>query len=344
MIERNVLLVLGNGISIDLVNKIGKTGQINLTNLFANGDKVPWPQNDEPGFLSQHRCPCLWEIGARPNMDQRKANKIIEDIITCANVSASSENPSINNESSNIYIRAYHELVMYLKYLFIYYNTQITDADLRKMIENKWGWSALLNNLKANTSIKKVTIITYNYDILIERIMHELKIPYQVVGFDTDLQKFQLIKPHGSISFRSKRLSEKSYFKIKYNRDSLGGSIDDLQVDEDVDWNKISTTNTMIPPAGESDRYKSMWSNALQMKSIAAAKELQDEDIVIFGGLSYCNVDRREIDKLITSLDSDVNVKVVNPNVESTFGAVLSSVFDHYVHYTCSDILGGLYK
>ncbi len=337
------MLVLGNGVSIDLVDKLGKYPAIDLKNLFTNGDKVLWPKNDEPGFLSQQHCPSLWELGARPNMSNDKSVKLIEDIITCANVSASSEQPTINTESSNVYIRAYHELVLYLKYLFIYYNFQITDDDITEIISKNWGWSELLKNLNQNKDIQSVTIITYNYDILIERIMHSLSIEYQVIGFDNNEKRFKLIKPHGSISFRSERLSDKSLFQIKYNRDSLGGSIEELMVDENVDWNKISLINTMIPPSGESDRYRSMWSSSLRDQSISAAKGLHEEDIVVFGGLSYCSVDRREIDRLITSLDLGVNIKVINPNTESTFGAVLSSVFDHYIHYTGSDILGGLF-
>ena len=121
-IEKDIMIILGNGISIDLVNKLEMVDKINLSNLFSNGDKVRWPGNNEPGFLSQQWCPALWELGARPGISNGKTSKIIEDVITCANVSASSEHPSIDGESSNIYIKAYHELVLYLRYLFIFYN------------------------------------------------------------------------------------------------------------------------------------------------------------------------------------------------------------------------------
>lgn len=336
-------MVLGNGVSIDIIGHINKKDKINLSNLFANGDKVPWPQNNEPGFLSQFRCPALWELGARPDMEVVKAGRIIEDVITCANVSASSENPSIDGESSNIYIRAYHELVMYLKYLFIYYNSEISDEDILMLINNQWGWSELFLHLNVNKDIRSVTIITYNYDILVERVLKSLKIEYQMIGFDDVEKKFRLIKPHGSISFRSKKKYDKQTFSIKYNRDSLGGAIDSLVVDDNVDFDKISNINTMIPPAGESDRYRLSWSSKLREYSKEYAEKLSEEDEVIFGGLSYCNVDRREIDQIVTALNVNVNVKVVNPNSDNTFGAVLSSVFRQYIHYTKSEILGGLF-
>lgn len=344
IIKKDVLIVLGNGFSIDLVKYISKESNINLSNLFRNGDKVPWPANDEPGFLSQYHCPELWKLGARPNIDSAKAVKLIDDIITCANVSASSEHPSINTESDNVYIRAYHELVMYLKYLFIFYNKEISEDDLSDAIKNVWGWSQLFSNMNSNSDVLSVTIVTYNYDILLERILSLLGIEYQMVGFDEKEYKFRIIKPHGSISFRSKKEYDKESFSIKYNRDSLGGSIGDLIVDKNVDFDKISNINTMVPPSGESGRYKLMWSNVLRTKVIEYVKELKEDDDVIFGGLSYCNVDRAEIDTIITSLNSDVNIKIVNPDTNNTFGAVISSVFNNYIHYIESNILGGLYK
>ena len=307
-----------------------------------NGDKVLWPGNNEPGFLSQQRCPSLWELGARLGINKEKSCKIIDDIITCANVSASSEYPSIDGDTTNVYIKAYHELVLYLRYLFIYYNNEISEDDLCQVISNKWGWSELFKNLNNNSKIKSVTIITYNYDILLERILKALGINYQMIGFDDNGYKFRLLKPHGSISFRTEKLSDKQTFGIKYNRDSIGGELNDLIIDEDVNFEKISKLNTMIPPSGESDRYKMSWSSVLREKSKEYAKKIMEDDEVIIGGLSYCSVDRREVDRIITSLNVNANIKIVNPDSENTLGAVISSVFPNYIHYTKSDILGGL--
>lgn len=39
-IEKDIMIILGNGISIDLVNKLEMVDKINLSNLFSNGDKV----------------------------------------------------------------------------------------------------------------------------------------------------------------------------------------------------------------------------------------------------------------------------------------------------------------
>jgi sensor histidine kinase YesM len=113
-------------------------------------------------------------------------------------------------------------------------------------------------------------------------------------------------------------------------------------VDDEVSFDKISRINTMIPPAGESHRYKYIWSKKLRDSAIEYVKECNEDDLVIFGGLSYCNVDRMEIDNLLANLNQNVNVYVVNPDINNVFGAVISSVFGKYVHYTSSESLGGI--
>lgn len=314
-------------------------------NLFANGDKVPWPANNEPGFLSCQRCPALWQLGARPNINNSEASKIIEDVITCANVNAFSKENSTRFELSNTYLRAYHELVLYLKYLFIYYNNILNDDILSLDKVQKWGWGNLFQKLNWNSNITSVSIVTYNYDILLERVLKKLNIEYSMMGFcKSDLKKFKIIKPHGSISFRSAKEYDKESFSIKYNRDGLGGKIEDLVVDESLDLGVMSNINTMIPPAGEAERYQLVWSNVLKNCAIEAAEKLREDDEVIFGGVSYCNVDRREIDEELINIDIGVKIKVVNPDTKNTFGAVISSLFGEYIHYIDSKSLGGLYN
>jgi hypothetical protein len=165
-----------------------------------------------------------------------------------------------------------------------------------------------------------------------------------MAGFDENKYKFRIIKPHGSISFRSTKKYDKETFAIKYNRDGLGGKLSDLTIDENPDFDIISNINTMIPPAGESGRYQLVWSKALIDETLELAKQLKEDDEVIFGGLSYCSVDRQEIDNILIELNSDVKVKIVNPDTQNTFGAVLSCLFNEYIMYTDSTILEGLYN
>lgn len=75
--QKNVLIILGNGFSIDLMKSIGKADEINLGNLFACGADVPWPETNTSSFLSFQNCPNLWTLGARPYLDKDKALNII---------------------------------------------------------------------------------------------------------------------------------------------------------------------------------------------------------------------------------------------------------------------------
>ena len=100
----------------------------------------------------------------------------------------------------------------------------------------------------------------------------------------------------------------------------------------------------MIPPSGESQRYKLTWSRSLRQSVMEIIENSHEEDDVFFGGLSYCGVDRRELDDILTKLNKGVNVYIVNPDSNNTFGAVITSLFDNFIHYTSSDIIGGIYN
>jgi hypothetical protein len=166
---KDLFIILGNGFSIDFLNhlkvkdNLQQAGEISLSNLFENGELVPWPGDDSPGFLSYKHCPNLWTLGARPNLDATKTINLIENIITCAN--------TLNKQSrdvDSIYIRAYKELVTYLKALFIYYNKKINVPNIDL---SDWGWCKYLVNATKNPEIEKIHIVTLNYDVWLERIL-----------------------------------------------------------------------------------------------------------------------------------------------------------------------------
>ena len=91
------------------------TDNISLSpkNLFRNGDKVEWPDgSNEKGFLSYKRCKNLWNLGARPSMNDNEAQELVEEIISCANTIPKN---MLDDKSENIYVNAYFELVAYIK-------------------------------------------------------------------------------------------------------------------------------------------------------------------------------------------------------------------------------------
>ncbi len=340
---KNYFILLGNGFTIDFISFLKKSNSIDVGNLFSYGDCVPWPADNEPGFLSYKRCPNLWHLGARPNMSKDASIALIEDIISCANTASSAGNRHLDSK----YIQAYQELQAYLKYLFIFYNKKITDHEISNSIED-WGWCKLFNKLNTSPDCGSVTIVTLNYDIWLERILISQDINFNISGFTDGVYnpersyKFNIIKPHGSISFSYRApIDPSSYIITSTQRDLTNGTLTDYYINYSQ-LDNIYMFNAMIPPAGDSLRINTSWAYELRKIAIEEAKKLTYADEFIMCGISYWHVDRAEIDELLININADINVKTVNPSTPSVLNAVLTSLFNRHIGYNNSDILGVL--
>lgn len=335
------LIILGNGFSIDFISHIKKEfyndekiQSINLTNLFSNGDKVscPW-DNTEKGFLSFEHTPNLWTLGARPDVSNEKANSIVLDIVTSTNAflrykDENPENSKLNDiDNGKIYLRAYCELKEYIKSLMLYYDSLITNTKIKTFIskKKKWGWKSILESIDRPNL--QTYIITYNYDLWLERILKVMNIEYDLLK-DTG-KKINILKPHGSINFINKKETS-SFYEIVYN-------LNDSTEYKDIVIGKSSEKKSIIiPPAGESVK-GGVWAEDIRKKSFEFAKSIKKEDNIIICGLSYWNVDRYEIDKLLCSVDSDCQISFINPYPPSEFNATLMSIFNRYKVFKTSD-------
>ena len=323
------VIMIGNGFSIDIIDKLGKSEEINLINLFSHGADVPWPSSLEKGFLSYKRCKSLWTLGARTTSSNEECINLIEDIITCINVYnfAKQKKASQFSNDDNIYIKAYGELTTYLRYLFIYYNNKISDNELKKL---NHPIIDLIN--KSISEDEEVVIVNYNYDILLERLLDVNKIQYSVVGFDTTPEKVKLIKPHGSISF-SFNIKVNGPFSIRHSEvDSISQNIDSFELKYNLE-NDYPIVNAIIPPAGDSNRSELGWLKVLKENTTELMNKVTSNDSLIIIGISYWHVDRAEIDSILTKLDPKMNVISVNPKPTTCYDAVLTSLFDNYVHF-----------
>ena len=333
MSKKNYYILLGNGFTIDLIKylseKKNKAIDVNVANLFANGELVPWPGNDKPGFLSYRYCPNLWTLGARPNMSNEDAINLIEDIITCANILHKN-----NKKSENIYIKAYKELVTYLQALFVYYNKQI---NINTEDISEWSWYQFLNKIYNSEEVDKIHIITFNYDIWLERIFKKHNIDFSVSNIDEEANNKKIIiyKPHGSISFSHKVKREKEAFDIRYDSDSNDGEIIDFKINYEND--SLNLINAIIPPAGDSSRLDFKWAKEIRDKAKLIASELTKEDELLICGLSYWHVDRLEIDSLLTNINPNIEeIKVINPFTPKVFNAIITTLFDKVIFYSNS--------
>jgi len=338
---KKLVLILGNGLTMDLLSNLDeKKNNIDLSNLFSKGDTVVWPDgNHERGFLSYKYCPSLWNLGARPNMERVAATELIEDIITCANMISSA---NAMPQEDNIYLSAYYELVAYLKHLFIQYNNQVGDRDLLSTNLEKWGWLKLIQNAYSSPEYEKIIIITYNYDIFLERLLKLKYIPFSVGGFEENTQKIILLKPHGSISFAHNQIGESSTFAIRKSTDMYEASLSDFSVKySDLDKNYL--VNALIPPAGDSSRLTYKWANELRTLVDSLISEISEDDKCVISGLSYWHVDRKEIDSLLAKISAkNVDTYMVNPHPPKALSAVLTCVLPKHITYSSSEWIGGL--
>jgi len=328
---KNIYVILGNGFTLDFLNSIEKLDDINARNLFKNGEKVPWPGNNQSGFLSYKYCPNLWNLGARPNSDSNQTIELIEDIITCANILQKN-----NRNESNIYIRAYRELSTYLYALFVHYDSQIDVPNIN--LEN-WGWTSYLKKLNESPDICKVHIVTFNYDIWLEKVLQKLNIDFDIACFDNRESKFKIYKPHGSISFVHKVKKVVDDFKIDYDTDTNDGNISEFEI-KYTGLDALNKINAIIPPAGDSSRLDFKWASVVRESAVEQAKLLTESDEVVFCGMSYWHVDRLEIDSILTNISPDIsNVRVINPNPPRILNAVMTTLFKNVIFYNDSKSL-----
>ncbi|HGS4750750.1 TPA: hypothetical protein ACMDRF_003620 [Vibrio cholerae] len=341
--KKKVCIVLGNGVSIDFLNHLSKKkpeiwNGIDVSNLFSHGAKLKWPSNKNPGFLSKKYTPNLWDLGARPYLSKTETMEIIEKIVTSVNVYALTGSNDIGPDQK--YLRAYKELTSYLKYLFIDYNNKL--AAIPDDISD-WSWAKYLKSLNDSIVVEEVVIITYNYDIWLERVLQKLGIEFELppmtkAGGDC---KFRLFKPHGSISFKYKEDLPLSSFNINYQ----DLKTDCSAIDINVKYDDLYTNNPiifLIPPAGDVNRTRDGWNASLRQIYEPKIKELKKDDLMIISGISYWHVDRAEIDNILIAPSDEVDLVNINPSMDQYFESVINSLFKNYIHFDGSDILSEL--
>lgn len=333
------------------MTQLNTKDEIDLSNLFRFGHAVKFPSDKRPGFLSHKHCPSLWSLGAKLFNSSDGSMSLIEEIITCANMvfdfldidvndgKRSEKLAFLEKDRQSIYIRAYSELISYIRHLFIYYDNKISNEDLRQLImsSNMWGWKTFFE--KAANFYDKITVTTYNYDIWLERILSTMELGYNVFPFSNVPNcKFEIIKPHGSIDFVAKNDS-KQMFSINYNVDLTPISIESIE--QARNSYEEYAKSIIIPPAGDSLRNSpATWAGSLRLKAKEIASTMAEDDDVVICGMSYWHVDRRELDELLVNLHPKINVTLVNPSPPKDLNAVLLSLFDSYIVFTSSHMLG----
>ena len=273
-------------------------------------------------------------------MDQADGLSLIEDIITCANIDASKKRAGGSSNQHNIYGKSYKELVQYLRHLFVYYDQLI--PDIPAAIE-EWVWIKFIRACLDSPNYSEITIVSYNYDCWLERIFIKLNIPFRIGLIDANdhTNKITLIKPHGSISFIHKNGLDMESYSMGYDRELSDGSMGDFTAQySDLARNHLVTA--LIPPAGESDRFRHTWSTQLRSEAAAKAASMTDSDEILICGMSYWHVDRMELDELFNNFSPQIEIALVNPRPNRTLTAVLTSSFPNFILYPNASVINPL--
>ena len=221
------------------------------------------------------------------------------------------------------------------------YNGKIEDNELSGDKINKWGWYKLINEANKSKDIEEIDIITYNYDIFLERILTQNNIEFNIEGIEDKQAKIKIFKPHGSISFCHNNMSDKAGYVIRYKSDMYEANIKDFNVKyEKMDENYY--IDAMIPPSGDSSRMTFRWAEDIRELIGKKVESVKNNDKLVISGLSYWHVDRREIDDILVNLPADMDVYMVNPHLPKSLDAVVSCVFDKYCLFTDSKNIGGI--
>tara|TARA_R110002033_G_C3875539_1_gene237567 strand:- start:1265 stop:2116 length:852 start_codon:yes stop_codon:yes gene_type:complete len=277
-------------------------------------------------------------------MGKNEAMALLENIITCLNVHVLNNNPRVpdgNSKPNDIYINAYYELTSYLRTLFSHYNSLVPPNTLKERLKD-WPWLDFLKYANESPDYDSISIITYNYDIWLERLLMESEIPFKLSlvggGNHGVTSKITLIKPHGSISFYHNNQTAVEY-EIGYGKDIPGeATTDDFLTNYDIPLSKC-LVSALVPPAGDTMRIKQSWSGQIRASAAGFAKKLNAGDELMICGISYWHVDRSEIDELMTCCSPEVNTYLFNPYPNLAMDAVLTSLFKNYVFHNNSSVL-----
>ena len=248
--------------------------------------------------------------------------------------------PAASGSVGDVYLNAYKELVSFLKFLFIQFDQEIAVSNDSL---SGWHWAKLLKKLDEDERVSHVDIITFNYDLWMERVLDALDIKYKTTVIENGGGgKFSITKPHGSISFVHSKSLDVASFNINYSNEIeiLEGVESDFTL-EMSDLKKHSPITPLIPPAGDSSRYQLTWAGKLKAEAENRAKGIEGGDKVILCGLSYWHVDRKEIDEILLKLTSQCELAYINPSPPEALDAVLTSLFKNYEHYVSAERYAG---
>lgn len=187
---------------------------------------------------------------------------------------------------------------------FIAMAYSVFQLEIEKFDMSDWKWVQWLHENKSKLSFA----ISLNYDLVLENALKLAGAYSYRVGTDEFFKPIPIIKPHGSIDFDLPN----NIIRID-NLWQLKATLNDAQfvnVIPKSKWLEPRLEADIISPSLHNIQARLSWVRTMFEQYSTIAREL---DAFVFVGCSYWDVDRVEIDYLLSLLSRRTKVYIVDP-------------------------------
>lgn len=194
------------------------------------------------------------------------------------------------------------EIEHYLMIIFSNYQKIIDDKNIEK-----WSWTKYFD-----MEHKKIyAIVSLNYDLVVEKILSNLRIEYSRIGVSNESGGIPIFKPHGSIDFWGIGIDSPISYPISNIISRNDTPIISLKRDELL-MPRIEVD--IVAPTQASELESFQWIKPGYDLLINHGKEVKK---LIICGVSYWGCDRKEIDLIIDNINPNCEVININPDKTS---------------------------
>lgn len=298
-----ILLIVGNGLSIDLYQYLKLA--IDPSSPFLFG--VPDPFDSSKKLLDT--------LSRVKDMIKSYPNTRDFDII---------QNFVKNYQENNQGNQWKHcELRYYLSLAYSYANDIVLDR-----WEKHWRWEVWINK----NYNRIVGVVSFNYDLVIEATLNKLSLKYYRIGSteEDNPTGIPIFKPHGSCDFdiSNRAISMPPQLRLK-NLTSLNEFI--INGRGRVE---IVSKEKLLEPRTEADIVLPLeFSPQTQLTWVRQGYETVRQiaktvDTCIIVGISYQPCDRQEINSIIDAIPANTKISLINPKSNAEFEGKLRRVSD----------------
>lgn len=303
---RNILLIVGNGLSMDLRK-------------WASPLLEEW----NPQY------PLRWGVNTPGNSEVPflESLPLFKEVIT----SLRQENPDISDfnifkrglqlakgNSSQLFNRLLlsAEMEHFLAVAYSHFQLEVDRINV-----NSWPWLNWFDTYAKNIQ----GIVSFNYDLILESALRQSGVSVRRFGVNSELSGVPMLKPHGSIDYRTEGISVPMRYPLK---SVFPKNNSPLKV---LEKNELLTPRpdvNIVLPNQYSPQINLPWVKPGYDWVRSVGPKFTHCIIV---GLSHWDCDRPEIDYLLNSLTSQAKLIVANPTPSPYLISMLKKKSDHKV-------------